>query len=204
MGAVMKLTIAQVQNKLESLDFSNCPKPANNKGERGQWIQALLGLPHSSDLQDLEDGELKVFTIGESIAVTQIKHCLDEIINKGICFKNSKVGLKLMGAVCICFSRDNKYLGYVLLNSDNYPEEFKQMNEDYNFISDRIRESFQNRIHLRTITGPNKLLQIRTKASKKGGQYSPLIFENVVLKDKGMAFYLCPGFGRRLIKGADF
>ena len=54
-------------------------------------------------------------------------------------------------------------------------------------------------MELSTFTGPNGLLQIRTKASKTNGKYVPLTFAGTQLKDKGMAFYLCGKFGRNVM-----
>ena len=53
---------------------------------------------------------------------------------------------------------------------------------------------------LTTITGPNKVLQIRTKASinVKTNQYPKLIYNDQILKDKYMAFYLCSSYGKEL------
>lgn len=196
----MKLTIAQIKNKLVNIDFSNSPPPLINKGLRGQWIQNTLGIPNSSDLLDLEDGELKVFQMGESIAITQLKHCLNEIIYDEVDFENSKVGNKLKQVILICFSRDNQFIKYIHLNSENYPIEYQKIETDYSYISKEIKSSFINSYTLNTITGPNKFLQIRTKDSKTKGQYHPLIFENKLLKDKNMAFYLCPNFTRELLE----
>jgi hypothetical protein len=57
-----------------------------------------------------------------------------------------------------------------------------------------------NNKELSTITGPNKLLQIRTKASKtKQGYYVPLCYNGKKLKDKNMAFYLCTQFGKTIV-----
>ena len=78
-----KLTVADVQSKFSDFDFDSFHKPGRNKGERGQLIEIALGVGNSSNLRDLIDGELKTFTIGESIAVTQLKHCLQEIIENG-------------------------------------------------------------------------------------------------------------------------
>ena len=36
----------------------------------------------------IEDGEIKTFTVGESIAATQLKHCLSEIIEDKVSYDN--------------------------------------------------------------------------------------------------------------------
>jgi len=193
-----KLTTLQVSAKLNVTDFSAFDKPGKNKGARGQLLETALGVPNSSDLKDLEDGEIKTFTVGESIAATQLKHCLSEIIEDAVSFDDSKVGQKLKQTVYVGFTRDNDYVGSVVLNEETHPEHYQQLREDYDFICSKIRRAFDVESELNTITGPNGLLQIRTKASKTNGRYVPLRFAGVTLKDKGMAFYLCGQFGRNL------
>ena len=194
----LKLTTLQVYAQLKVTDFSAFGKPGKNKGARGQLLETVLGVPNSSDLKDLEDGELKSFTVGESIAATQLKHCLSEIIEDKVSFEESKVGQKLKQTVYVGFTRDNDYVGTELLNEETHPEHYSELKEDYEFICNSICTLFNAGKELNTITGPNKLLQIRTKASKTNGRYVPLSFAGCTLKDKGMAFYLCGQFGRNL------
>jgi hypothetical protein len=192
------LTALQVYGKLKVTDFSQFEKPGKNKGSRGQFLEIALGIPNTSNLKDLVDGELKSFTVGETIAATQLKHCLSEIIEDSVSFDESKVGQKLKQTVYVGFSRSNDYVGTEMLNEEMHPEHYQELREDYDFICDSIRTLFNAGKELSTITGPNGLLQIRTKASKTNGRYVPLTFAGVTLKDKGMAFYLCGQFGRNL------
>ena len=192
------LTALQVYGKLKVTDFTQFEKPGKNKGSRGQFLETVLGIPNTSNLKDLVDGELKSFTVGETIAATQLKHCLSEIIEDFVSFDESKVGQKLKQTVYVGFSRSNDYVGTEMLNEEMHPEHYQELREDYDFICDSIRTLFNAGKELSTITGPNGVLQIRTKASKTNGRYVPLTFAGVTLKDKGMAFYLCGQFGRNL------
>ena len=207
-----KLTTLQVFAQLRVTDFSAFDKPGKNKGARGQLLELALGVPNSSDLQDLEDGELKTFTVGESIAATQLKHCMSEIIEDKVSFDESKVGQKLKQTVYVAFTRKNDYVGCEILNEETHAEHYSELREDYEFICEQIRIAFERGVELNqlgfvnrkgdpshTITGPNGLLQIRTKASKtKRNDYTPLTFADVTFNNKGMAFYLCGSFGRNL------
>jgi hypothetical protein len=193
-----KLTTVQVYGTLKVTDFSVFSKPAKNKGARGQLLETVLGVPNSSDLKDLEDGEIKTFTVGESIAATQLKHCLSEIIEDSVSFDDSKVGQKLQQTLYVGFTRSNDYVGCAILNEQTHPEHYQELREDFDYICQKIRRAFDTETELNTITGPNGLLQIRTKASKTNGRYVPLRFAGVTFKDKGMAFYLCGQFGRNL------
>ncbi len=194
-----KLSVPQVHAQLTTFDFSDVAKPGRNKGERGQLIELALGIPNTSNLTDMVDGELKTFTKGESIAVTQLKHCLSEILEDSVSFAESKVGQKLNQTIYVGFTRSNDYLGSVVMNPETDPEHYQQLAEDYEFICDAIRAKFAAGEQLKTTTGPNKLLQIRTKASKTNGGYVPLTFAGATLKDKGMAFYLCSKFGKEVL-----
>jgi len=195
----MTLNTLQVAAQLKVTDFKAFAKPAKNKGSRGQLLEIALGIPNSSNLKDLVDGEIKTFTVGESIAVTQLKHCLSEIIEDQVSFSESKVGEKLKQTIYVGFTRSNDYVGTEILNEETHAKHYQELEEDYNFICDSIRTLFDAGKQLGTITGPNKLLQIRTKASKTNGSYVPLTFAGCTLKDKGMAFYLCGKFGKELL-----
>ena len=197
---MQKLTVNQIVAKLKVTDFAAFEKPNKNKGSRGQLLENALGIPNSSALKDLIDGELKTFTQGETIAVTQLKHCLSEIIEDSISFDESKVGQKLKQTVYVGFSRANEYLGTAVLNEESDSKHYQQLREDYEYICDKIQRAFDVETKLNTITGPNNLLQIRTKASKSSsGHYTPLCYNGVELKDKYMAFYLCSHFGKTIV-----
>ncbi len=198
----MKLSAAQVESKLNNFDFSCLQKPGKNKGERGQLLEQALGIPNGSDLNDLIDGELKSFTIGESIAITQLNHCLSEIIDKSVEFEDSKVFRKLKQTIYVGFTRDNQFVKSKTVNEQNSPEHYQELAEDYGYISAKIKEAYVKGLTLHTTTGPNKLLQIRTKGSKSStGNYTPLCYNGVELKDKYMAFYLLANFGKKVING---
>lgn len=192
-------TIQQIRTRLSSVNWEELPVPRNNKGRRGQLLELALGIPNSSALTDLADGELKSYTIGQSIALTQLKHCLPEIIDTSTPFEQSKLGIKLQQTLYVGFTKNGQYQGSALLNPNTSINHFTELAQDYNHICRTIRNTFVSGATLTTITGPNKLLQIRTKASKnKKGNYTPLVYNNHTLKNKYMAFYLCGRFGRTM------
>ena len=164
-----KLNTNQVYGKLKATDFRGFGKPKRNKGARGQLIELALGIPNSSKLTDLIDGELKTFTVGQTIYVG--------------------------------FTKDNDHVGTKIVNSELDPQHYQQLAEDYGYIAANIKVAYENGATLHTITGPNNLLQIRTKASKNNyGEYTPLCYNGVELKDKYMAFYLLSDFGKQVLK----
>jgi len=196
----MKLSTAQVATKLNQNPPVGFDKPSTNKGERGQLIEGALGVANSSDLKDLIDGEIKSFTIGETIAVTMLQHCLTEILEDSVCFADSKVADKLSQTIYIGYTRSGDYVKSAVVNAETDPVHYKELAEDYDFVCDSIRAAFDRGDELHTISGPNGLLQIRTKASKtKAGNYVPLTYAGERLKDKAMAFYLQASFGKKIM-----
>ena len=182
----MNLTLSQVKINLTNVDFSKLPKPGKNKGDRGQLLELALGIPNSSRLTDLVDGELKSYTKGESIAVTQLRHALPEVMNKTP-FNKSKLGIKIARTLYVAFDRNNNFLGTATHTKTN-----KLIESDYYDICDYIR----NAKTLHTFTGNNGILQIRTKDSKP---YHPIIWKGQQLSNKGFAFYLTGKYAKTIV-----
>lgn len=199
------MLLSEAQSKLDSIDKNNAPIPSKNKGGRGQWVEKQLGMKHSSKLNDFEDGELKVYKYGQTIAVTMVKHTLDEIIVDKVSYSESKVGRKLYNVLFVKFAKTGEFVRSLTFNNETYPELCQKLEEDYNYICKEIRRRVELGIELETINGKydkngvHKLLQIRTKGNPKGnGTYTPLVYNNQQLKDKAMAFYLTNKFEKVL------
>ena len=182
----MTLTISETIQKLQTTNFAELPKPRKNKGVRGQLLELALGIPNSSKLTDLVDGELKTFTKGESVAVTQLRHTLPEIFNHTP-FNQSKLGIKISRTLYVAFDRENNFLG-----TATHTETNELIESDYNDICDYIR----NTKTLNTFTGSNGVLQIRTKDSKP---YHPIFWEGQQLSNKGFAFYLTGRYAKTIV-----
>jgi len=194
---VMLLEEAEV--KLNAIDKDSAPIPGRNKGSRGQWIEQQLGLDLGSNLIDFSNGELKAFKEGQTIAVTMLQHCLDEVFDRGVSYSESSVGKKLKNVLFVKFAKTGEFVKSLVSNTDNYRQLYYDLSTDYNYICEKIRERYDNNQLLNTITGPNKLLQIRTKSNKNTlGNYVPLEYNGKRLKDKGMAFYLTITFEKVL------
>ena len=193
MDFIMLLEEAEV--KLNAIDKDSAPIPGRNKGGRGLWVEEQLGMPQSSQLNDFDDGELKAFKEGQTIAVTMLQHCLDEIFDRGVSYSESNVGKKLKNVLFVKFAKSGKFVKSLVSNADKYKQLYYDLSTDYNYICEKIRERYNNNQELNTINGPNKLLQIRTKANKNRlGKYVPLEYNCKRLKDKAMAFYLTRTF----------
>ena len=105
---IIVMLLREAKSKFDSLDKSLIPNYGRNKGKRGQIIEKLLGKELCSGLLDFDDGEGKSFKTGQTIAVTQLKHVLDELIN-GVSFKQSKVFTKLSNCWFIRFTKEGKF-----------------------------------------------------------------------------------------------
>ena len=196
------MKLSEAKSKFDSLDKSLIPNYGRNKGKRGQEIEKLLGKELCSGLLDFEDGEGKSFTKGQTIAVTMLQHCVPQIMDKSISYSQSKVGKKLERVLFVGFEKNTGiYADTRVFTVEEYAHLFYKLSEDYNYICEEIRRRFNNNMELSTINGPrdkngkHKLLQIRTKASKKDdGTYTPLEYNGKRLKNKAMAFYLTRKF----------
>ena len=195
----MTLTLNEVKENLTKVDFTKLPKPKKtNKGKRGQLLELALGIANTSKLTDCVDGELKSFTQGESIAVTQLKHILPQIF-ANIPIYRTKLGIKTQQTLFVGFDRDNNFIGSTTLTPESDPKHFEQLEQDFHDICDAILDAYYDKKELHTVTGRNGLLQIRTKDSKYKGKYHPIIWKGQQLSDKGFAFYLTGKFGRNLL-----
>ena len=189
------MLLAEAESKLNSIDKNQAPIPGRNKGGRGLWVEEQLGMVQSSQLNDFDDGELKAFKEGQTIAVTMLQHCLDEIFDRNVSYSESNVGKKLYNVLFVKFAKTGEFVKSLVSNSQIHRELHYKLSEDYNYICEKIRERYNNNQELNTINGPHKLLQIRTKANKNRlGKYVPLEYNGKRLKDKAMAFYLTRTF----------
>ena len=193
------MLLSEAEIKLNSIDKNQAPIPARNKGGRGLWVEEQLGMKQSSQLNDFDDGELKAFKEGQTIAVTMVQHCLDEIFDRSVSYSESNVGKKLYNVLFVKFAKTGEFVKSLVSNSKTHRELHYKLSQDYNYICAEIRRRYDNNEELNTITGLNKLLQIRTKASKtRLGNYVPLDYNGKRLKDKAMAFYLTRKFEKEL------
>ena len=180
----MTLTLNEVKENLTKVDFTKLPKPKKtNKGKRGQLLELALGIANTSKLTDCVDGELKSFTQGESIAVTQLKHILPQIF-ANIPIYRTKLGIKTQQTLFVGFDRDNNFIGSTTLTPESDPKHFEQLEQDFHDICDAILDAYYDKKELHTVTGRNGLLQIRTKDRKYKGKYHPIIWKGQQLSDK--------------------
>ena len=140
------MKLAEAHEKLKLIDLDTAPVPGKNKGDRGQWVENQVGLNLSSNLNDFEDGELKTFKNGQTVAVTMLNHCLKEII-EGVSHNDSNVGKKLRHVLIAKFSKENgKFVESVVMSKETHDNLCDRIEEDFNLICDKIRTAYKLKV----------------------------------------------------------
>ena len=133
------------------------PRTAN-KGNVGQRLETLLGIPNSSACLDCSDGEVKLFPIKrlkngsfspkETIAITTrgLKHDkirpFSNLQNPGITWEDSALKKKTNNLLFISYIRDGENVTFIhsyLFNS-SCPE-YTEFKEDYEKIMSKYRNT---------------------------------------------------------------
>ena len=96
-----------------------------------------------------------VYSRGQSIAVTQLKHILPQIF-ANIPSIVPNVGKKTQQTLFVGFDKDNNFIGSTTLTPESDPKHFEQLEQDYNDICDAILETRimirRNYIRLQVVT----------------------------------------------------
>jgi hypothetical protein len=199
-----KQTINEVMSKLS--EISTLPQPTKNKGFRGIELEKKLGINQSSDLLDCIDGDIKTRNRGQTMKITSVKHCLEQIIEDDLPYEESKLGKKMKNTLMINFNSDNNNITYEKHSIHNDPK----LSEDYDDIKKEILKCYKNNLQLHTCSGRHNFLQIRSAASKRsksaiekdGLEYVPLKYKGVILYNKGMAFYIRTNYFKNVMGSA--
>ena len=109
------MLLSEAEVKLNSINKDFAPIPGRNKGGRGLWVEEQLGMKQSSQLNDFDDGELKAFKEGQTIAVTMVQHCLNEIFDRGVSYSQSNVGKKLNNVLFVSLQKQVNLLNHLYL-----------------------------------------------------------------------------------------
>ena len=166
-------------------------RETKNKGLSGQFLEDLLGIPHTSNCLDCSDGELKLFPVKklktgmfvpkESIAVTMLSP--DELRTKD--FNSSKCCKKMNRMLLVPYYRTGDTIHFMSPKiidraCAEFHDVYATIESDYHVIQ---RQYLETGI-LQSKTGT--LLQNRTKGAGHG--------------TISRAFYLRPAFIKRCIR----
>ena len=188
----MSQTIADIYAKFLPLVGNEYTLPITaNKGLPGQFLEDLLGIPHTSNCLDCSDGELKLFPVKklkknstlvpkESIAVTMLS--TDEL--RTCDFQSSKCCKKMSKMLLVPYYRNGdtiRFMNPKIIDRENtaFTELYSFLEADYN----EIRKIYIEMGTLQSETG--MLLQNRTKGVGHGST--------------SRAFYLRPEFMKRYV-----
>lgn len=183
-----------------------------NKGKAGQILEKIiLHLKLTNTLHDFEDGELKTNKCDkngnplETIAITQISSSIDDLINKNS-FENSRLAQKIKNFLYVPIVREGDFhswffmpLIHIDFSETKYESIWKQLEEDYYVICDKIINDINTKGKISTSNG--KFIQIRTKDSAPYHPIFSTIF-NQYVSDKNYAFYFKKDF-IKAIKNID-
>ena len=183
-------TIAQIHERFLPLIGTEHNLPVSrNKGLPGQFLETLLGIPHSSNCLDCSDGELKLFPVKqlknkkivpkETIAVTMLN--TDELIAHT--FAESKCCKKMCKMLLVPYYRTGatiRFLTPKIIERTEFTAIYDILEADYNLI----KQSYIETGKLQSRTGT--LLQNRTKGAGHGST--------------SRAFYLRPEFMKQCLE----
>jgi DNA mismatch repair protein MutH len=170
----MSLTIAEAHAKIIPLVGKKHTLPiTRNKGAPGHFLEELLGIPHTQNLLDCSDGEVKAcpakklkngsLVPKETIAVTMV--CKDELRTNE--FNSSKCCKKMSRMLVVPYYRSGITIQYMypqIIDRDcsAFAALYTTLESDYN----QIRKHYIDTGILQSKTGT--LLQNRTKGSGHG------------------------------------
>lgn len=170
----MSQTIADIHAKFIPLVGNEYTLPITaNKGLPGQFLEDLLGIPHTSNCLDCSDGELKIFPVKklkngtlvpkETMAITMLS--TDDL--RACEFKSSKCCKKMSKMLLVPYYRNGDKIQFMSpkvidKEIDTFAELYNLIETDYN----EIRKNYIESGVLRSQTGT--LLQNRTKGAGHG------------------------------------
>ena len=187
----MSQTIAEIYRKILPIvgQKYKCPI-TKNKGLPGLFLEELLGIPHTSNCLDCDDGEVKSFPVKilkngklvpkESMNITMLSK--DEL--KSNDFESSKFYTKMSRVLMVPYLRDGDNIEFMTptiidKDCDECTEIYETIKTDYELIRNKFiaNGTFKSR--------DGTLLQNRTKGAGHG--------------TTSRAFYLRPDFMKRYV-----
>jgi len=170
----MPQTIAEIHTKFIPLVGKEYTLPiTTNKGLPGNFLEDLLGIPHTQNCLDCSDGELKIFPVKklkngalvpkETMAITMLS--TDELLTND--FKASKCCKKMSRMLIVPYYRSGDTIRFMtpkIIDKEciEFADLYKCFESDYN----EIRKNYVENGILQSETGT--LLQNRTKGSGHG------------------------------------
>jgi len=184
-------TVAEIHAKFIPLIGNEYVLPVTkNKGLPGNFLEELLGIPHTQNCLDCIDGELKIFPVKklkngtivpkETMAITMLSK--EELLIND--FNSSKCCKKMSRMLVVPYYRNGDKIQFMTPKIiDKKCSEFADLYNTIEMDYNQIRKNYIENGILQSGTGT--LLQNRTKGSGHGSI--------------SRAFYLRPSFMKRCI-----
>ena len=183
---VKMTTIQDVMSKINPLLGTVYTLPiTSNKGNVGNFLEDLAGIPHTSNCLDCIDGEVKTvplkkrkdkYVLKETIAITML--CKKDLLEHD--FKSSKCFKKMSKMLIIPYLRDGDTIQFtelILMDTGMFGELYDALETDYN----EIRKNYIESGILTSKTGD--LLQNRTKGPGHGSTSRAFYLRPCILEE---------------------
>lgn len=173
-----------------------------NKGNTGQFLQQLLGMPNNSNLTDFDDGELKTNkadkhgTPKETMFITQISRDFDDLFFND--HSNNRLFTKIGNLLYLPVCKESKHPedwyflpAYHIAIQDNQ-ELVSLLRQDFADIKQKVLSDLNNLNDGFIHTSNGRYIQIRSKDAKRAnGEYNPIFSRhlNRFVSNKNHAFY---------------
>ncbi|UNK05507.1 hypothetical protein MN210_00825 [Psychrobacter raelei] len=174
-----------------------------NKGNTGQFLQALLDMPNNSDLTDFDDGELKTNktridgTPDQTMFITQISRDFDSLFFEDL--ESNRLLDKISNLLYLPVVKpvgsdpeDWYFLPAHHIDSRNNEVLKNLYLQDFLTIKEKVLDDLENSSDGFIHTANGKYIQIRSKDSmKKDGTYNPIYSQKLgrEVSNKNHAFY---------------
>ena len=193
----------------EFLDSKQLLDLHTNKGNVGQILELLIGLPNSSRRLDFEDGELKTNKCDrsgnpkETIFITQVGTRLDEVLARNP-FEESYIFHKIRNVIYVPVCKEGSEASWMFLPCIHVNLEEKRFNElrtqlerDYYKIVDQLKQHIESSPDGYIHTSNGSFIQVRSKDSQPYNPIYSQIYGRYV-SNKNHAFYFKKEFMKYL------
>lgn len=187
-----------------------------NKGNTGQFLEQLLGLPNGSSLTDFVDGELKTNKSDssgkplETMFITQISKDFDQLFFTPFDINTNRLFTKISNLLYlpVCKVDTNPENWYFLpayhIDVLNNKKLLTQLQNDFEVIKQKILYDLEYSTDGYIHTSNGKYIQIRSKDTKRtNGQYNPIYSQYLqrMVSNKNHAFYFKKEFMQDIQNG---
>lgn len=187
-----------------------------DKGRTGKLLEKIIGLPNSSALKDLENGEIKTYKSNikghsvETICISMISKHFDNTIVAKLPFEETWIFEKIKNVIFVPIVKNDGneqnwyFKKYMIKNLIEDKDLFDRLKKEYEEIVREINYLIDDGQDLHTINGDGRIrnaskayLQIRTKDSGYNCIFSKK--HNRFVSHRNYAFYFKNLFSKEIL-----